>query len=169
MERVVRGAYKMASSSDSDIETFVAFWKLTRPSAYGFERALSFDGIAVGGHTASFIHGFGVLQPEPCRIYAPNRMRSRLPGVSFAQRKIEERDVMLREGMYVTRPERTILDLVLDREDLSLVADTLHDARVQFETSGGFSMERLRELFDGIREGGMEGRDLLDMLVATGR
>lgn len=165
LERIVRGAYKMASAPDSRFDTYIAFWKLTAPSAFGYERISAFDGVVVGGHTASYIHDFGVLQPSPCRIYAPKRMRSKLQGISFAQRRIEEKDVVFKEGLYVTRPERTIYDLLLDHEDPSLVADTLADARRQLEASGGFSMERLQELLASFQN----GKDLLDMLIATGR
>lgn len=169
VERIVRGAYKMASAPDSRLDAIVAHWKLTKPSAFGYERVSSFDGVVVGGHTASYVHDFGVLQPEPCRIYAPNRMRSRLHDVSFAQRSVDAEDTMLKDGVRVTRPERTIYDLILDKIDPSLVADTLHDARKQLEASGGFNMKRLEELFDSIQGKAAGGRELLNMLIATGR
>lgn len=169
VERVMRGAYKMASAPDSRLDTIIAHWKLTRPSVFSYERVSSFDGVVVGGHTASYAHDFGVLQPEPCRMYAPDRMRSRSRNVSFAQRVIDEEDTMFKDGVRITRPERTIYDLVLDKVDPSLIADTLHDARMQLEASGGFSMRKLEELFDSAQGKAAGGRELLDMLVATGR
>lgn len=46
----------------------------------------------------------------------------------------------------MTRPERTVFDLVADDEDPSLVADVLADASRKYP---GFDYGKLRELLEG--------------------
>lgn len=47
---------------------------------------------------------------------------------------------MFLEGVLVTKMERTVYDLVLDDEDLSLVADALQDA---LHANRGFELDKL--------------------------
>ena len=148
LERVVRGAYRLSSTAPSELDLAVALWKLTDPSAYSRERLSSRDGVVVGGRTAAAAWMIGDLHPYPCRIYAPERLRSRVPSVSFAQRRIDPNDTVFSSGMMVARPERVILDLALDGEDPSLVADALADARRRLTGTGEFDTGRLRELFE---------------------
>ena len=61
-------------------------------------------------------------------IYAPKRINSRKTVASFAKRKVVRDEVTFVQGLPVTRPERIVFDLVLDDEDLSLVADVLREA-----------------------------------------
>ena len=44
------------------------------------------------------------------------------------KRKVVRDEVTFVQGLPVTRPERIVFDLVLDDEDLSLVADVLREA-----------------------------------------
>ena len=44
------------------------------------------------------------------------------------KRKVARGEVTFVQGLPVTRPERIVFDLVLDDEDLSLVADVLREA-----------------------------------------
>lgn len=57
----------------------------------------------------------------------------------------------------MTRPERTVFDLVADDEELSLVADVLGDASRKYP---GFDYGKLRGLLEG-RYGEERGRAIL--------
>lgn len=57
------------------------------------------------------------------------RFNSRREGVRFGVREVNRRDVSFGKGFALARPERTILDLILDNEDPSQVLDALRDAR----------------------------------------
>ena len=50
---------------------------------------------------------------------------------------------MFSHGLPVTRPERTVFDLVVDDEDLSLIADVLKDA---WHANRDFDFKRLAGL-----------------------
>ena len=146
--RVVRGAYRMVGSGSSFTDELAAIWKLTAPSRFSHERmrVADWDGIAVGGSTASALLGIGDLQLSPYRLYAPRRINTRNPSASFARRAVGRDEVTFESGLPVTRPERTVFDLVVDDEDLSLVADVLGDASRKFP---GFDYGKLRGLPEG--------------------
>ena len=148
LERVVRGAYRVAGSPPSELDLAAALWKLTDPRRFAHERVSPWDGTVIGGRTAAFALGIGDLRPYPCGIYAPRRLRTALADARTALRRVDERDVTFRLGFPVTRPERTVFDLVLDGEDLSLVCDALRDAQTRLARAD-FDEGRLAELLLG--------------------
>lgn len=155
LERLAQGAYRLIGSCPSYLDELAAIWKLTAPSLMAHERmsADAWDGIAIGGTSAASIQGMGAFHLSPYRIFAPRRINSRNPSVRFGRRDLSRSDVSFDVGIPVTRPERTLLDLVLDGEDPSLVALALADA--QALTS--FSPQRLEAVFTeecGARRGG---------------
>lgn len=121
----------MAGVPPTELDELTAVWKLTKPALFFHERASRelWDGIAAAGHTAASILGIGNFYLSPYRLVAPRRMRSNALSATFATRRIEREDVSFSEGLPVTRQERTLVDLVLDDEDPSLVIDALGDAR----------------------------------------
>ena len=76
---------------------------------------------------------------------------------------MSRRDVSFERGIPITRPERTVFDLMLDREDPSLVADALRDAA---SSSGGFNFAKLEEMLVG-KFGKVKGEHLLKALLAN--
>ena len=149
LERVVRGAYRLVGSGASHEDELVAIWKLTAPERYTHERIRpsEWDGIVVGGSTAASLLGIGDLWLSPYRLYyGERRVSTRSPFVSIARRKVLWEDVTYAHGVLVTRPERTVFDLVVDNEDLSLVADVLRDAAY---ADRGFDFERLSMFLRG--------------------
>lgn len=129
--RIAHGAYRMAGVPPTELDELIAVWKLTKSALFFHERASRelWDGIAVSGSTAASVLGIGNFYLSPYRLVAPRRMRSNALSATFATRSVEWEDVSFSEGIPVTRLERTLVDLVLDDEDPSLVADALEDAR----------------------------------------
>ncbi len=161
--RVVRGAYRMVGSGSSFADELAAIWKLTDPAKFSHERmrVSDWDGIAVGGSTASSLLEIGDLQLSPYRLYAPRRVNTRNPSASFARRAVARDEVTFALGLPVTRPERTVFDLVVDDEDLSLVADVLADASRKYP---GFDYGKLQGLL-GDRCGEECGRAIYQGLL----
>lgn len=147
VERVARGAYRAAQVASSYLDEITAAWKLTAPAKLTWERMAraSWDGVAVGGTTASSLNGIGDFYLTPIRMYAAKRFNTRNPDVSAAVRCIGREDVDFEHGFAVTKMERTIVDLVLDNEELSLVADAFDDA-----IDKGLDMVRLRHIVEGL-------------------
>lgn len=148
LERVMRGAYRMVGSGSSFTDELAAIWKLTAPAKFAHERmqVSDWDGIAVGGSTASALLEIGDLQLSPYRLYAPRRVNTRKLSASFARRAVGRDEVTFESGLPVTRPERTVFDLVADDEDLSLVADVLGDASKKYRD---FDYGKLQGLLEG--------------------
>ena len=174
--RIARGAYRHAASPSSELDYAVAIWKLTSPDRFTHERMSSWDGIAIGGRTAAFVHGIGDIQPYPCRVYSRTPIRTRLDDVLISRRSIDPSDIAYRAGMIITRPERTLFDLALDSEEPSNVSDALTDAIRKFSATGEFDLEKLRGLFErakgrwGIPSYGLETimRDDMDAFGGDG-
>lgn len=141
--RLAHGAYRSAAVTSSPADEIAAAWKLTSPEKMLHERMAygAWDGIAVGGTTAASLIGIGDFFLTPIRMYAPRRLKTRNPDVRFSVRQISWEDVGFEQGFAVTRPERTIVDLVLDDEELSLVRDAYDDALEK-----GLDLEKLRAI-----------------------
>ena len=141
--RLAHGAYRSAAVTSSPADEIAAAWKLTSQEKMLHERMAygAWDGIAVGGTTAASLIGIGDFFLTPIRMYAPRRLKTRNPDVRFSVRQISWEDVGFEHGFAVTRPERTIVDLVLDDEELSLVRDAYDDALEK-----GLDLEKLRAI-----------------------
>ena len=165
VERIMRGAYRLIGSGSRETDELAAAWKLTDASRFTHERAQpgAWDGIAIGGATAASILGIGDFFLSPYRIFALKRINSRSKAVRFGVRRIERDDVTFEYDAPVTRPERTVFDLILDHEDCSLVAGALRDA-----VSGAFrfDFDRLRELLDA-KFGRHKGGCILESLMKS--
>lgn len=155
LERVMRGAYRLVGSRSAHTDELAAIWKLTDPVRFTWERMRpdSWDGVAIGGTTAASLQGIGDFFASPYRIYSPKRINSRLKEAAFSLRKIDPQDISWVRGLPLTRLERTLVDLCLDYEDPSLIADAYHDAE-----RAGLDHARLGELVESV--GGTPKREM---------
>lgn len=140
-ERIIHGAYRLSGTQSQLSDEIAAIWKLTDPAKFTYERTHEWDGVVVGGTSAAALLEIGDFYLSPYRIYAPRRINSRLGSVWFGKRTIDRQDVCWIQGIPVTRSERTLVDLCLDAEDGSLIADTFVDAE-----KAGINLERLHDL-----------------------
>ena len=145
--RLEHGAYRSAATTSSPADEIAAVWKLTSPSKMLHERMMrdAWDGIVVGGTTAASLRDIGDFHLTPIRLYAPRRFKTRNPEVHASVRCVDWEDVDFEHGFAVTKMERTLIDLVLDEEDLSLVRDAYNDALEQ-----GLDRERLRLIVEAL-------------------
>lgn len=143
LERIVHGAYRLVGSSSRETDELVALWKLTAPKLFTHERIAEWDGICVGGTSAAYLNGIGDLHLSPYRIYSRKRINSRNPSARFSKRDVARRDVSFEQGVPITKPERTVLDLVVDREEPSNVVDVFKEA---VESDRSFNYNRLKKL-----------------------
>ena len=79
----------------------------------------SFDGLAVAGATAAYMHGIGDLHPNPYEIAAPRRFNSRMDDARFPIKPLSEADIAWKSGIPVMRVEATIASLAEGNEDAS--------------------------------------------------
>ena len=143
LERICHGAYRMSGAQRRGTDELNALWKLTNPSLCAWERKRQWDGIAVSGTTAANLQQIGDFFLSPYRMTAPMRINTRNESLSFAKREIAEQDIVWLDGLPVTKPERTLVDLCLDCEDPSLIIDAYNDA-----LGRGLEIQRLKDLVE---------------------
>lgn len=163
LERICHGAYRMAGTQRRDTDELNAFWKLTNPSLCAWERKRQWDGIAVSGATAANLQQMGDFYLSPYRMTAPMRINTRNESLSFAKREIAEQDIAWLDGLPVTKPERTLVDLCLDCEDPSLIIDAYHDA-----LGRGLDTQRLKELVEENSKTAKRRELMAPLLIALG-
>lgn len=121
------------------------------------------DGIAVSGTTAANLQQMGDFYLSPYRMTAPTRINTRSESLSFARSEIAEQDIVWLDGLPVTKPERTLVDLCLDCEGPSLIIDAYHDA-----LGRGLNTQRLKDLV-GENSKTAKRRELMaPLLIALG-
>lgn len=164
--RLAHGVYRSASAPSEEHEDLRAAWLAADPQRLAFERIAENPGsVVVSGESAARVHGIGDLRALVSEFTTPMRKQTQRQDVHYRMRVLPDQDVIVRVGLPVTTPERTIVDLVENREDLSLVAAALRDADRQFH----LDMSRLEDLLaplaarNGHRKG--DGGALLDELL----
>ena len=110
LERVAHGAYRLSGAPSSETDELAAIWKLTASTAFSWERQAKWDGVAVGGSTAAWLLGIGDFHLSPYRIYAPERINSKIESARFGVRNVDEGDMAWMGGLPVTRAERTLAE-----------------------------------------------------------
>lgn len=80
------------------------------------------------GVTAAWLHGLGEVGPGPLEFCCATRRQTQRAGLRLRKRAIDPAEVTLAGGIPTTSAALTILDLVDNGEDLSLVAGVLRDA-----------------------------------------
>lgn len=129
IENLTHGVYRLSSSMDDGLDSLRAAYKLSDPAKFTHERMSGpFDGVAVSGNTAAYMLGIGDFYAEPYSITTPKRFNSRRKDVIFKTAYVAADEVVWLEGIPVTRPEKTIADLLAANFDVSLVADAFADA-----------------------------------------
>lgn len=145
IKRLNQGAYQLVGARTTNNDELLAIWKLTRPDRFTGERALdeNWDGICVGGETASSLWGSSLSIKEPYRFFSPKRFNSRKKNVVFKRRSIDVSDVTLLDNLPVTTQERTIVDLILDKTDHTRIAQIFNELN-----GANFDIDRLQSLLD---------------------
>ncbi len=166
--RLSHGVYRDAGAPSAQHEDLRAAWLATDPARLASERLGDRQGsVVVSGESASRLHRIGDLRAVRSEFTTPTRRQSQRPDVHYRTRVLPEQDVTVRDGLPVTTRERTIADLVEDRQDLSIVGSVLRDAARQSRVDE----ERLIELLGPLAERNghrkADGRALLDELRRT--
>lgn len=127
--RLIRGVYRLAGSPEEPDTDLYAHWLAMDPARTADERANDSERlVAVSHRSAAGIHSIGDLPAYHHQFSSNFRKQTEREGVRVSQGDLTRRDVMVKQGMLVTTPERTIADLALSEPDEGHVADALADA-----------------------------------------
>lgn len=167
LERIMRGAYRMVGAGVTYVDELIAVWKLTNPAKFTYERmkTSTWDGVVVGGSTAASLLEVGDFHLSTYRLYSPKRFNTRNRAANFGRRNVSRSQVAFVKGIPVTRPERTIFDLILDNEDFSLIGNALHDA---WYANRNFNFAMLEHLLKGQYKEEKASRIYKDLLSEAG-
>lgn len=167
--RLAQGVYRDAGAPSVEHEELRAAWLAIEPKKLAYERLQDLPNTGVvSGESASRLHAIGDLRASRSEFTTPTRKQTQRPDVRYRTRSLPEQDVTVRDGLPVTTRERTIADLVEDRQDLSLVAGVLRDAAQQSR----LDLDRLSDLLGPLAERNGhpkgDGDALLEDLLQTG-
>lgn len=164
VERLAHGVYRMAGAPCAREEDVLAAWLSLVPEREPGERGFE---VVASGATSAWLQQLGELLPDPLEFSCAARRQTQRPGLRLKRRAIDPSDVVVAAGVPATSAARTVLDLIDDGEDASLVASVLADALSRDLVP---DERALREQVDARAKGlGLpEGASLYDRMTAKG-
>jgi predicted transcriptional regulator of viral defense system len=162
LRRVRNGVYATRGVSVDPLEDTIAAWLSTERERYPWERSGTTPNAVVSHRSAASIWGLGTIIPE---LPALTTARSARPGRGIEFHRLPVGDDDWRwwrpEGgpdLPVTTPARTIVDLLIEREEPSYIERAIREAAV-----GGLASET--ELLDAARRRRSRNRWLVETLT----
>lgn len=120
--RVAHGVYRVVGSPEPGHLDLRAAWLQLDPQTPAWDRVRSGNVAVVSHRSAAELYGLGDLIADTHEFSVPVRTQTRRGDVRLHQRKVEEGDRAIMEGLPVTRPHRIVADLLAVYEDGSAVA-----------------------------------------------
>ncbi|MCW2289123.1 putative transcriptional regulator of viral defense system [Leucobacter luti] len=149
LERLAHGVYRDAGAPSDQFEDLRAAWLSTEPKLRAEERLRDLaDGVVVSSSSAAMLHGIGDLWANRNEFVTSKRRQTQRVEIRYRQRHLDDRDVILVEGLPAMTLERTLADLLDDVGDMSLVAEALGAAAKR----RSLDLDRLRELLGPLAE-----------------
>jgi predicted transcriptional regulator of viral defense system len=149
LERLAYGVYRDAGAPNAEFEDLRAAWLSTEPKLPAEERLHELaDGVVVASSSAALLHGIGDMWANRHEFVTAKRRQTQRAEMRYRQRRLDDRDITLVAGLPVMTLERTLVDLLDDVREMSLVADALGMAVKKQQ----LDFDRLRELFGPLAE-----------------
>ena len=124
IESTSYGVYRMADGEETQHAATKAAWLSIFPKETAYDRLRSRPRDAiVTGRTAACLHGDTELRESPFTFAVSSSKRTARKDIELHPWPIDERDVVIIEGLPTASVERTISDLVRSNEDPSLVGN----------------------------------------------
>ena len=116
------GVWRLADGEETPHAAVKAAWLSLYPkqTAYDRLRVRPRDAV-VASRTAACMHGDAGFYESPFSFDVASPKRTARDGIALRPWPVDERDVVIVDGLPVTSVERTIADLIREREDPSLV------------------------------------------------
>ncbi|HET6370014.1 MAG TPA: hypothetical protein VFG95_02385 [Nitrospiria bacterium] len=130
---VDHGVYRLKRFPPGNYEALIRWWLWSRKKG------------TISGQSAAEVYQFGEVFPSLVHLTVPEGFRRRAPkGVVLHKAELAQKDVEMREGLRITTPLRTVLDLARERLDPEKLKGVVRDA---------------------LSKGLLDGRDLLSALA----
>lgn len=128
IERMMHGIYRSCAAPSFREEEVWAAWLALDPTTPAWERSRNGTRAVASHGTAAWLLELGELNPTPITFTLPKRKQTRRKGLRLLKGSVSEHELTTIVGIPTTTPAKTVLDLLDDTEDLSLVANVLRDA-----------------------------------------
>lgn len=129
LERIRQGVYKNSGVPESKYDGLRAEWLSFMPGVLAEKRQMHPERDAVvSGTTAAWLRGEGDFSPKPYMFQKNARVQKVSRAVRVKKVDISESDVEYVQGLPVTTPTRTTLDLMLQGKDLGAISQMISDA-----------------------------------------
>ncbi|HEY2697217.1 MAG TPA: type IV toxin-antitoxin system AbiEi family antitoxin domain-containing protein [Pseudonocardiaceae bacterium] len=169
IERRSHGVYLARAAGSDNLLEIRAAWLHLDPARTAAERFYDGPAGAVISHaSADVLYGFGDVAADQHEFTLPTRKQTRRTDVVLHRRTLDPADVTIHEGLPITRPARTVVDLLADSHDGEHIAGVL----------GAAVRARAIDVYDLAREIGPfaakygctagDGDQLLDVLLRLG-
>lgn len=134
IERIAHGVYRSSAAPSFREDRVYAAWLWLDPSVMAYERPRNATDCVASLATAAWLQDLGELNPEPITFTCPARKQTKRSDIKLAKGKLSDAEVTVISGIPVTTPVRTVIDLLDEGEDLSLVSGVLRDAAARNES-----------------------------------
>lgn len=165
LERQGHGVYAMASAAGDEHLDLRAAWLSLVPSLTAEQRLGDPTTGVISHASAAGLHRLGDLLDDEHYVTFPTRHQTRREGVRIHRAALTAEDVTLVDGLPVTTPARTVVDLLRAGTDRALVAEMVADGLGRGLVDDADLATHLDPL--ARRHGEPNGRALLDAMLDT--
>ena len=127
VERLAKGVHRMGGAPSPREEDVLTAWLSIDPGRTPGDVTRGGALVAMGA-TAAWLHELGEIDPVPYEFCTEERRQTQRANLRLRKRNLSPGDVTITAGIPATTPARTVVDLIDEGEDLSLVANVLNDA-----------------------------------------
>lgn len=149
LERLAYGVYRVTGAPADQLDGLRAAWLALDPARTAAERRQD-PTPAVVSHraAAAAVYKYGDLDGDVYEFTTPGRRQSRRSDVRFHRATLEPGEWTVVDGLPVTTPVRTIIDLAATRIDGGHLAAVVRDAVTRYDVDEAELAERLRPYAD---------------------
>lgn len=145
LERLAYGVYRVTGAPAGPLDELRAAWLAIEPARRAAERVQDEVPVVVSHRAAAAaVYGYGDLDGDTYEFTTPRRRQSRRPDVRFHRADMDPGDWVVLDGLPVTTPERTIVDLAATRIDGGHLAGLVRDAITGYAVDEDELAARLR-------------------------
>ncbi len=138
LSRVAFGVYLLSTAPSPDHVDLRAAWLQLEPAVPAWARTAE-QGV-VSHRSAASLYGIGHLPADTHEFIVLRRRQTRRADVKIHVGAPDETEVVVRQGLPLTRPARIASDLARDRDDPEAIAQIVVDAtRTRLEYPGAFA------------------------------
>ncbi|GAB3697943.1 type IV toxin-antitoxin system AbiEi family antitoxin domain-containing protein [Mariniluteicoccus flavus] len=156
------GLYRVSDAPETAHEELKAAWLHLDRGRLAWDRIDGEQVEVVSHEAAAVVHDLGTVSADQAVFTTARRRQSRDPRVRFHRGEVPERDQMLVDGLPVTTPARTLIDLVGRGKgwDETHLAEVARDVVVEHRVRPAAIAVRLDPVAD--RFGASSGQELLE-------